>query len=533
MNIELTIKNYRCFPDEKPVRLVLANGFTALLGINNSGKSSLLKFFYEFRSLFNTFASPLGNHGAALQGTAQDFALTGVFDIAEVFSNANSRDIELQLDLSDLPKSEGDFQVVDRMVLRIPRGTTKYLLELYVQGKHQELKSQTSFSYSGKGLMDARAGGKQFRLTLQYCLDACRVLSKAMYIGPFRNAINAGGNDRYFDIKTGTHFIEDWRNFVAGDDKARNQAAYDIVREIKRIFGLDDLHIQPAASGHTLQIYLNGKSYKLTELGSGLTQFIIVLANAAVATPTFILIDEPELNLHPSLQLDFLTTLASYASHGVLFATQNIGLARASANRIYSIRKSEHGLSEVCAYEAVPRLSEFLGELSFAGYRELGFDNVLLVEGPKDITTVQQFLRLYKKDHKIVVLHLGGRSTINGVSANQLEEIKRITENVSALIDSERTSKDEALHKDRIAFGRLCEDAKIKCHVLERRAMENYLSGRALKEVKGEKYRALEPYESLSDAPMSWGKEENWRIAQKMSLEEISSTDLGMFLNEL
>src|SRR6266702_3463896 len=52
MEIELTIKNYRCFSDEKPARILIKPGFTAFLGINNSGKSSLLKFFYEFRNLF-------------------------------------------------------------------------------------------------------------------------------------------------------------------------------------------------------------------------------------------------------------------------------------------------------------------------------------------------------------------------------------------------------------------------------------------------------------------------------------------------
>src|SRR5256885_1292987 len=58
MNIELTIKNYRCFSDEKPARISIRPGFTAFLGINNSGKSSLLRFFYEFRDLFSKLSSP-------------------------------------------------------------------------------------------------------------------------------------------------------------------------------------------------------------------------------------------------------------------------------------------------------------------------------------------------------------------------------------------------------------------------------------------------------------------------------------------
>jgi len=56
MDAELTIKNYRCFPDSRPARIVVRDGFTAFLGVNNSGKSSLLRFFYEFRRLFHSLS---------------------------------------------------------------------------------------------------------------------------------------------------------------------------------------------------------------------------------------------------------------------------------------------------------------------------------------------------------------------------------------------------------------------------------------------------------------------------------------------
>ena len=45
MRIELTLKNYRCFPDISPARIVIEDGkWTAFVGVNNSGKSSLLRF---------------------------------------------------------------------------------------------------------------------------------------------------------------------------------------------------------------------------------------------------------------------------------------------------------------------------------------------------------------------------------------------------------------------------------------------------------------------------------------------------------
>ena len=52
MPLDMTIKNYRCFSDSDPVPISIRDGFTAFVGVNNSGKSSLLKFFYELRDLF-------------------------------------------------------------------------------------------------------------------------------------------------------------------------------------------------------------------------------------------------------------------------------------------------------------------------------------------------------------------------------------------------------------------------------------------------------------------------------------------------
>ena len=56
---------------------------------------------------------------------------------------------------------------------------------------------------------------------------------------------------------------------------------------------------------------------------------------------------------------------------------------------------------------------------------------------------------------------------------------------------------------------------------------------RAIKAIKGEKYQSLGPYDKLSSASLSWGKQETWRIAREMTLEELDQTDLGKFLSSL
>ncbi len=553
MQVEITIKNYRCFSDSKPAHIILRNGFTAFVGVNNSGKSSLLKFFYEFRSLFELLSSPINNNFIeALRGIPQSFNFaSSVLDIEEVFNNTNNRNLEIQLRFLyiDWIIKENTPQIIEKIIISIPRSTNTYLVELFVKNKKWEWvidennpnlyrivvmnKDNIYLSYEDTP-----------EVNLYPLFKASKDISDALYIGPFRNAlelvINKDYNSEqlsfgdYFDIKIGRAFIRNWRTFKSGSVRKNSEAAYGLTEDIRRIFGFKSLEINTSDDNRTLQLFINGKSYTLLELGSGLAQFILVLANAAIKQPSYILIDEPELNLHPSLQLDFLTTLGSYAREGVLFATHNIGLARASAELIYSVRKDAEGESEVRKLEATPRLSEFLGELSFSGYRELGFDKILLVEGSTEVKMIQQFLRKYGKDHQIVLLPLGGTQLIKESSEAELEEIKRICENVSALIDSERIAPGAELEPRIAGFVETCNKVNIDCYVLERRAIENYFSDRAIKQVMGNKYKALEPYEALKrKAQNGWDKAENWRIAQEMTREELEGTDLGEFLKRL
>lgn len=532
ISFDVEIKNYRCFADEKPVHISMGRGFTALVGVNNSGKSSLLRLFYELRNLFYEISRSNDNFIQALQAVSGiNFTpADSVGDNAELFCNANSRDITLKFKANYA--LNGEYRggaSPEHIVLTILRDTNTYRAEIYVDGKTLDANSEPTIRREGNSAL--RSNSELIDMEAYYRIF--EALSRTIYIGAFRNAINVGGSKKYYDMKVGEQFIKSWDSLKAGGAKKQISAALKLTRDIKSIFRFSNLEINAADDNRTLQVIVDEKPYRLEELGSGVAQFIVILGNIAAAEPSWILIDEPELNLHASLQLDFLTTLAAYATEGIMFATHNIGLARACAERIYSFQLNDKGQSEVQDIESMSGLPEFLGELGFSTFRELGFDKVLLVEGSTDVKTFQQFLRLYKKDHEVVILPLGGSNMINGGRQYELSEIKRITDNIFAVIDSERSSANEPLTPEREAFVSACKGLGINCHALEKRATENYLSGRAVKSFKGNAYKALLPYQKLRDVSPYWQKEENWRIAREMTYEELDQTDLGKFLNNI
>lgn len=523
MEFDITLKNYRCFSDEHPAAVELRRGLSAFVGPNNSGKSALLRFFYEFRPAFS-----LGTNKANWQhltaGQAMGFNPPGeVLDFEELFSFTNDRAIEIQI----VPKNtawEGRAPT-----LLVPRRGQSVQLTL----RGVPPKSITAFQDESDGETHLVAG--QLRLPYRQFEAAMTCLQESIYIGAFRNALNRGGESQnYFDIPVGEYFISTWNECQTGSVKRLNKAAARVVEDVTEIFGFKTLAISAAPQNRSLSFVINGRPLKDHEVGSGLTQVLMVLATVAMRQPTYVLIDEPELNLHPALQVKFLLALASYAREGVLFGTHSVGLAKTVADRIFSVQQLKEGRSEIRPYEDTKNLAELLGEMSFSAYREIGFEKVLLVEGRTDVRVIQQFLRLLKKDHKIIAVPLGGSAMISGGAEHELSELRRLCDNVVAVIDSERANAEQPVERPRTEFAAVCQRLGIVCKILDRRAIENYLPATAIaKAFPDHRYRQLSLYERLSEVNLAWGKTENWRIASEMTLDELLATDLGAFLSQV
>ncbi len=530
--MKLELKNFRAFDDQKPACWELIDGFVAFVGVNNSGKSSLLRFFHEARNVFVTFAQPNQNRqdsNSMFAGNRPNIGFQSVADVAEVYCNRNTRDMSATFSLppDHTDQLNGLHPSAVRFKWHRPTGTVTVEVEVDdLQVKFDEWT--TSF-----GVGHFSAHGTRFTVDLSRYQSEFDDLSRAIYLGPFRNAVNVGGAAQYYDLQIGEQFIATWDQYKTGNDRSHNRAAIAVERQLQGIFGLEKLEINAAPGNSTLQIIADDEPYQLQEQGAGLAQFILVMAFVATRRPSYILIDEPELNLHPSLQLDFLTTLASHCERGVAFATHSLGLARSVGQNIYSVQADEGGAREVRPLAATRDYGQFLGELSLSGYTELGFNKVLLVEGTTEVPTLQRWLRLYGVEHEVVLLPLGGGSLINANSSGPLAEVGRITSDVYVIIDSERRSEQEELGADRQGFIRACNELEFNAHVLERRALENYFTDAAVKAVKGDKYRALGPFEALTDAQPTWGKNENWRIASAMTRDDLDATDIGAFLSLL
>lgn len=518
----ITVKNYRCFTDMHPVRFTLDGGMVALLGANNSGKSALLKFFQEFKNLWPALYTKLVPTGA----NQSNFQPAYVNDPSEIFNDENDRDITITIEVPDSEIINNQTSAIDfsnKIEITISRNSIpnpSFTLKIFLG----TVQVQTA-SIQSVGILSSP---QSKQIDVRHFLEFIDIANRSLYIGPFRNAITSGTGS-HFELAVGETFIQQWSDWQHGAEKQKNLAIANVIDTIKSIMGFQTLSIMGAMTNKTLQLTIDGHVYKLNEIGSGVAQMIVVLGNALIRKPTLLLIDEPELGLHPRLQLDFVTALARFCSYGLMFATHSIGLARSSAERIYGVRRINRE-SIVSLFESTPSPLELLGELSFSTAHDIGAEALLLVEGTNDVKVMQQLLRKYRKDHQVVIIPLGGTGMARGGVELELAEFKRVHSNIFAVVDSERPGAGEPPDPNREAFQKTCEELGYTTLLTERRATENYFSDRAIKATLGDKYRALEPYELLRDARPSWAKHDNWRIAQAMTRAEIDETDIGKFL---
>jgi hypothetical protein len=358
--------------------------------------------------------------------------------------------------------------------------------------------------------------------------EVFKVLASSIYIGSFRNAINQGANNNYFDLVIGDALVAQWSRLQAGDDVATARSSASVIRELELTFGFQGLQIIASDDRKSLRVFVNRQPFSLNELGSGVSQFFITIFNLELKRRQLVLIDEPELGLHPQLQLDFLTAVARRSDYGVLYTTHNLGLARTLSDQVYTITRDEkRGASTIKSFDNMNNPVELLGELSFAGNYNLGYHKILLVEGPTEVKLFRRLLQKMGAAHKVTPLSLGGSSSMGKRAVHGLIELRRLSDKVYAIVDSERSNGEKRAIDERLEFERNCKRLGICCHLLELRSVENYFSDGAIKSILGEQFAALGPYDPV---PTGWSKALNWKIADAMLDGDFTSPDMLEFL---
>lgn len=508
------LKTYRSYFQQATTKLEFSKGgITALVGANNSGKSCLIRSIYELRNYFSHLCAGSANaSGNNFIKYTHHFGpmFLGVIDPLDLVPETN-------LDKDNTVVFEIEAQ--------------GWLLNFTLTGdqlqtatQHLQLKTPVLLDLNN-AIAEVQASGA--------------LLQNSLFIGPYRNISNqaAGGGTTHYDLPIGEAFVAQWRQLKTGSSRMAKLAVMNTQRDIATLLGYSSLEISASEDSKTLSLVFDGKRImSLGDVGAGIAQLIFSIVTVANRAPQIILIDEPELHLHPTMQARFVEALHRHAKYSTVFATHSLGLARQAANTI-SVVSQNHvtGKSSITPFESAKNSAQLLGELSYSQFSAIGGKFLLLVEGSTEVRTFRVLLRKLGVETDVMIVPLGGSSLIGANRREEMTEFKRIGAEVFVLIDSERNAEGDPLDAEHEGFFQICSDlfGNERTFLTKRRATENYLSDRAIKIVKSEKYRALDHFEKLVSVEPAWAKNENWMIADEMSFDELKDTDLGIFLLKL
>jgi putative AbiEii toxin of type IV toxin-antitoxin system len=288
-----------------------------------------------------------------------------------------------------------------------------------------------------------------------------------------------------------------------------------------------------------INVTIDGRLRLLSQLGAGIGEALIVLLVSKLSQEwqhppvDILLLEEPELHIHSTLQRKLLDRLAAYGLQ-IVAATHSPTVVNWFARNGGRVFRTEfiEAQERITARQAtgLTDLRDLIGSIGASPADVILADRVLLVEGSNDVPVFKAWLQKAPSygGQNVAVLSVGGD---DATSINfDPEQWKSLHPKIRAIIDSERKARDQEPHEKRLTLKARLQAARIGCHLTELRATESYFTSRALQLVYGDCSPRLDPFgdPNLADQGVKqFKKPRNGEVAQAMEWAELKNTDLG------
>ncbi len=232
----------------------------------------------------------------------------------------------------------------------------------------------------------------------------------------------------------------------------------------------------------TLSYREYGRWLDILYTGSGLKHFVDIFVKVALSQASIVLIDEPEMGIHPSLQRELLSHFHELArAKGIqFFLATHSPIFLSDPNKVMAFR-TENRLGKRTAFTlSQEKLYTIWGDLGIRPGDLLQNDLVLLVEGKKDVIFFEHVIHnLYQKEFKEiavgVVQYAGDAAAgINDGTINIKNIVSGKTHRLWIMDRDEPPDKEPSAKKTK--FLNTLEKHNEKCHVLGKRELEFYYS---------------------------------------------------------
>lgn len=223
-----------------------------------------------------------------------------------------------------------------------------------------------------------------------------------------------------------------------------------------------------------------GRQLDILYSGSGLKHFIDILLKTTVSGANIVLLDEPEMGLHPDLQrrfIGYLRRMAEEKQIQIFMATHSqVLLNYADTLSYYRVTNSKGRRSVISVpNEAIHTL---LSDMGLRPSDVFNQDICLLVEGASEVVYFEHILHeLYADDFAKIavgVIQYGG-SAADGIISGDISTANIVPAQKYTFWIRDRDSKpDELPSTDSNKFKNALERHGLKCHIWRKREIEYY-----------------------------------------------------------
>ncbi len=167
-----------------------------------------------------------------------------------------------------------------------------------------------------------------------------------------------------------------------------------------------------------LSIHADEKKHRpLRRMGEGFKRLFVILFYFFHPEYNIILIDEPELHLHPSIIKKLLFILKEKNLQNQIFLTTHhpTFIQANYLQHVWRISRNENESTVMHGFDnSTINVDRFVQEINDDNSSMLFLDKVLLVEGISDRIFMREILdRFYKKEKDIKVVYTGGKGTVD------------------------------------------------------------------------------------------------------------------------
>lgn len=284
---------------------------------------------------------------------------------------------------------------------------------------------------------------------------------KVIYLTEKRKPIGKEEADRLLSLKTRRGAKEDLRR---------------IQETVSALLGvhIDAFQSEPSLSGNETSAEMDVDNFLVEVNGSGIKEALRLLLDVEFEHPNILLVEEPEIHLHPALETSMMRYLKRISCKSQVFITTHSTnfLDTAEMNNVYLVTKSNSTqIHQIDIGEAEARIPQELGIRLSSLFM---FDRLVFVEGISDEEAIREWASILDIDlsqANVGFIRMGGaRNFAHFATEETLNFLAKRQVKMWFLIDRDEKEDSEILKMQT----RLGQNAKLQ--VLNKREVENYLT---------------------------------------------------------